>query len=164
MDLLILVTLGTNDKSFIRLIKKIEELKIRGVLDEEIIVQAGYTKYESEHLKVFDLIAMDAFNELMKECSLLITHGGVGTIISGLKNKKKVIAVPRLQKYGEHVNDHQLQIIENFSNAGYILASFEVEELENTLSRVADFEPNPYTSNTENMISLVRDQIDRLTK
>lgn len=164
MDLLILVTLGTNDKSFVRLIKKIEELKIRGVLDEEIIVQAGYTKYESEHLKVFDLIAMDEFNELMKECSLLITHGGVGTIISGLKNKKKVIAVPRLQKYGEHVNDHQLQIIENFSNAGYILASFEVEELENTLSRVADFKPNPYTSNTENMISLVRDQIDRLTK
>ena len=161
---MILVTLGTNDKSFIRLIKKIEELKIKGLIEQEIVVQAGFTKYESEHMKIFDLIDMDDFNKLLSECSLLITHGGVGTITSGLNNGKKVIAVPRLQKYGEHVNDHQLQIIENFAESGFILACYEVEDLEATLLNVPTFNPKQYTSNTENMIALVKKHIDQAVK
>ncbi|MEE1278264.1 MAG: PssE/Cps14G family polysaccharide biosynthesis glycosyltransferase [Acutalibacteraceae bacterium] len=159
---MILVTLGTNDKTFIRLIKKIEELKIKGVIDGDVVVQAGFTKYESEHMQIFDLIDMDKFNELMSKCDLLITHGGVGTIVSGLQNGKKVIAVPRLAKYGEHVNDHQLQIIENFAESGFILASYEVDMLEETLLKLPQFEPKQYTSNTENMVDLVRKNIEQL--
>ena len=158
---MILVTLGTNDKSFVRLIKKIEDLIIKGIIDQEVIVQAGYTKYESNHLKIFDLIPMDEFNMLLKECDLLITHGGVGTIVSGIQNGKKVIAVPRLQKYGEHVNDHQLQIIENFADSKYILASYTVDDLECVLTQVLDFQPKNYTSNTQNMINLVQKFIEQ---
>ena len=161
VDILILVTLGTNDKSFVRLIRKIEDLIVSGIITEEVVVQAGYTKYESEHMKVFDLIPMDKFQDLMENCCLLITHGGVGTIISGLTKDKKVIAVPRLKKYGEHVNDHQLQIIENFSEAGYILAAYEVEDLEDVLSKVLEFEPQKYESNTNHMIELVRKFIEQ---
>jgi UDP-N-acetylglucosamine transferase subunit ALG13 len=164
VDLLILVTLGTNDKTFIRLLKKIEALKIEGIIAEEIVVQAGFTKYESEHMKIFDLIPMDEFQDLISRCNLLITHGGVGCIISGLKNKKKVIAVPRLQKYGEHVNDHQLQIIENFADSGYILPSYEVEHLEEALLKSNEFSPKEYTSNTENMLRLVEEKIESLLK
>ena len=104
---------------------------------------------------------MDKFNELMETCNLLITHGGVGTIISGLKNGKKVIAVPRLQKYGEHVNDHQLQIIENFSEAGYVLAAYDVGELDKALQKVGDFEAKQYISNTQQMLRLVKECIDK---
>ncbi len=161
---MILVTLGTNDKSFVRLIRKIEELKIKGIIKEDIIVQAGYTKYDSDKMQIFDLIPMDDFNKLMSECSLIITHGGVGTITSGLQKKKKVIAVPRLKKYGEHVNDHQLQIIENFEHSGYILASYEVDDLEKILHKASDFQPKQYTSNTKNMVDLVREKIEQLTK
>lgn len=164
LDILILVTLGTNDKSFVRLIKKIEELKISGIITEDVIVQAGFTKYESEHLKIFDLIPIDEFNKLLSECSILITHGGVGTITAGLNNGKKVIAVPRLEKYKEHVNDHQMQIIENFANSGFILASYDVEDLEQALLSLPDFHPNQYTSNTENMINLVKKHIELLVK
>ena len=160
VDILILVTLGTNDKSFVRLIQKIEDLIVRGIIKEEVVVQAGYTKYETEYMKIFDLIPMDKFQDLMENCSLLITHGGVGTIISGLTKDKKVIAIPRLKKYGEHVNDHQLQIIENFSESGYILAAYEVEDLEYVLSKAHEFEPQKYESNTNHMIELVRTFID----
>ena len=159
---MILVTLGTNDKSFIRLVKKIEELKIKGIITEDIVVQAGYTKYKSEFMKIFDLIPMEEFNKLLAECSLLITHGGVGTIVSGVQIGKKVIAVPRLQKFDEHVNDHQLQIIENFANSGYILSALDVNNLENTLLKVSDFSPKQYTSNTANMIELVKKHIELL--
>lgn len=160
MDILILVTLGTNDKSFVRLIKKIEQLIENDILKEKVIVQAGYTQYVSQKMEIFDLIPMEKFNGLLEECSLLITHGGVGTIISGLKSNKKVIAVPRLKKHGEHVNDHQLQIIENFSQAGYILGVKQVEELEEVLKKVETFEPKRYESNTEKMVELIRKNID----
>ena len=111
-------------------------------------------------MEIFDLIPVDEFACLMEECSLLITHGGVGSIITGLKNNKKVIAVPRLKEFGEHVNDHQLQIIENFSNSGYILGAYSVDEIERVLGDVENFIPNTYTSNTCNMIDLVRDKIE----
>lgn len=157
---MILVTLGTNDKSFIRLIKKIEELIIDQVINEDVIVQAGFTHYKSEHMKIFDLIPMEEFSKLIAECNLLITHGGVGSIISGLQSKKKIIALPRLKEFKEHVNDHQLQIIENFEKSGYILASYSVDDLADTIKKVPFFEPKEYTSNTENFINLIKKYID----
>ncbi len=153
---MILVTLGTNDKSFVRLIQEIERLVSTGTIQEEVIVQAGYTKYQSEHLKVFDLIPMDQFHDLLGSCSLLITHGGVGTITQALRSGKKVIAVPRLEKYGEHVNDHQLQIIENFAESGFIIPAYQVDQLESALEQIPDFEPKQYSSNTDKMLDLIR--------
>lgn len=158
---MILVTLGTNDKSFIRLIKKIESLIVEGRIKEEVVVQAGYTKYKSDRMKIFDLIPADEFDALIKNCGLLITHGGVGSIISGLNYGKKVIAVPRLHEYGEHVNDHQLQIIENFATSGFILPSYSVDDLGEALQRVPEFIPKHFTSNTENMIRLVERCIEQ---
>ena len=76
-------------------------------IKEKVVVQAGCTKYESKNMEIFDLIPMEKFDDLIKSCDLLITHGGVGSIITGLKNNKKVIAAARLEKYKEHTNDHQ---------------------------------------------------------
>ena len=161
MDILILVTLGTNDKTFVRLIKEVEKLIQEGVITEEVVIQAGYTKYQSDKMEIFDLIPMEKFEELISNCRLLITHGGVGSIITGLKNSKKVIAVPRLEKYGEHVNDHQLQIIRNFKNAGYIMGVSDVEELRSAIEMVVSFQPKTYESNTARMVELVRELIER---
>ena len=132
---MILVTLGTNDKTFIRLIKEIERLIETGVIQEQVVVQAGYTEYESKTMEIFDLIPYEKFDDLISSCSLLITHGGVGSIITGLKNQKRVIAVPRLEEYGEHVNNHQKEIIRNFNNAGYIIGISGVEELEAAIEK-----------------------------
>ena len=82
---------------------------------------------------------MDDFDKLMNECDLLITHGGVGSIISGLKKNKKVIAVARLAKYKEHMNDHQKQIVDNFSDAGYILKSLGYDEYYINLAKIAGY-------------------------
>lgn len=114
MDILIFVTLGTQDKTFTRLLKAIEDEIIKGNIDEEVIVQAGYTKYFSDKMKIFDLISQEDFVLYMNRADLIITHGGVGSIITALKMNKKIIAVPRLAKYGEHINDHQLQIVKCF--------------------------------------------------
>ena len=157
---MIFVTLGTQDKSFVRLLEAIDKEIIKGNIKEKVIVQAGYTKYNSKNMCVFDLLDKDDFDKYIKECNLLITHGGVGSILTGLKNDKKVIAAPRLAKYNEHMNDHQKQIIERFTDAGYILAYNEGDDLGIILKNVKQFKPNKYKSNTDNMIKLITNFID----
>ena len=157
---MILVTLGTQDKSFTRLLDAIQKQIDLGNIKDKVIVQAGCTKYKSKDMQILDLIPYDEFEKYIKECDLLITHGGVGSIITGLKNKKKVIAAARLAKYKEHTNDHQLQIIKNLSVSGYILPLDDFDKLDEVLISVKIFKPKTYKSNTDNMIKLISNYID----
>ena len=158
---MILVTLGTQDKKFTRLLKAIDKQIKNGNIEDDVIVQAGYTSdYKSKNMKIFDLIPMDEFDDLIKKCDLLITHGGVGSIITGLKNNKVVIAAPRLKEYKEHTNDHQLQIIDNFEKEGYILKLDNFNKLDEVLHEAKEFKPKKYKSNTNNMIKLLEEMID----
>lgn len=162
---MILVTLGTQDKKFYRLLDEIDRLIKNGKIKEKVIVQAGYSSdYKSDNMEIFDLIPMNEFNELISKCDILITHGGVGSIIDGLKNNKKVIAVPRLKKYNEHTNNHQLQIVENFKNAGYIKSLNDISQLEKIISKISTFKPKKYTSNNENMVELIDELINTRRK
>lgn len=152
---MILVTLGTQDKPFVRLLEKIDEQVKNGNISEEIIVQAGCTKYNSDNMKIFDLVSMEQLDSYIDSANLIITHGGVGSIISSLKKGKRVIACARLKKYGEHTNDHQLQIINNFSREGYILSFNEDDALSDVLLKARDFVPKKFISNTENFLEIV---------
>ena len=156
---MILVTLGTQDKSFARLLDKIQEQIDLGNIKDKVVVQAGYTKYDSKDMEIFDLISRDEFDKMISKCDLLITHGGVGSILTGLKNNKTVIVCPRLAKYKEHMNDHQVQIVNNFSRAGYILKYDEDDDLADILNKAKKFKPKKYKSNTDNMIKIIDDFI-----
>ena len=157
---MIFVALGTQDKSFERLLKIIDKNIENKVINEEVIVQAGYTKYKSDNMQIFDYVIIDDFNKYINECSLFITHGGVGNILSALKLNKKIIAVPRLAKYKEHTNDHQLQIVNNFYEKGYILRLLETDDFKDVYEKVKDFEPKKWVSNNEMLISKLREYID----
>ena len=159
---MIFVTLGTNDESFERLLKAIDKEIEKGNIKERVVVQAGCTKYESNNMEIMDLIPREDFDKYISECDLLITHGGVGSILTGINHNKKVIAVPRLAKYKEHGNDHQLQIVENFSKRKYILAVKDLNQLGKTIEKAKKFKPQKFVSNTNNIISLIEDYIDNL--
>lgn len=152
---MIFVTLGTQDKPFTRLLDAIEKAIIDGLITDEVVVQAGFTKFKSNNMKIFDLIGQDDFASYMKQSDLLITHGGVGSIITGLNLGKRVIAAPRLAQYGEHVNDHQLQIIKCFEQKKYILPLYEFEKLGDVLHEVKNFIPEKFESNKGNFIELI---------
>ena len=157
---MILVTLGTQDKNFVRLLEKINQLIDQGLIKDKVIVQAGFTKYSSDNMEIFDLIPQDEFNNLMSKADLVITHGGVGNIISALEKNKKVIAVPRLAKYGEHINDHQTQIIAKFNDLGYIIGLQDVDELDRAIKEVKKFKPQKFVHDNSKMLSLVSKLID----
>jgi UDP-N-acetylglucosamine transferase subunit ALG13 len=149
---MVLVTLGTQDKPFTRLLDGVEKAVREGDITEPVIVQAGHTPYHSDDLEVFGLIDGPRLEQYVRECSLLITHGGVGSIMAGLRNHKKVIAMARLTRYGEHESDHQIQIVGELSRQGYILAADDAGRLGELCRAARDFQPRPYVSNTPRMM------------
>ena len=157
---MILVTLGTQDKSFVRLLKAIDREIKKGNIKEKVVVQAGYTKYKSKNMEIFDLISKDEIQRYQQEASYVITHGGAGSIITSLKYGKKVIAVPRKHEYGEHVNNHQEEIVELFSKKGYILGVEDVKDLEEAIKKIPYFKPVMYKSDNSKMLKIIEDFIN----
>ena len=152
---MILVLLGTQKNDFTRLLKAVQHNIDNGNIKVKVIVQAGSTKFESKDMEIFDLIPMDKMNDLIDSAELIITHGGVGSIVGALKKNKKIIVMPRLSKYGEHVNDHQQQIVSIFEEKGFIKSINSAEDLTNVLSDIHNFTPNVYQSNTNNIIEIL---------
>lgn len=157
---MILVLLGTQNNSFHRLLEEIDRLIEKNIITDEVIVQSGYTKYNSKNMKIFELISKEELNKLQDKADLIITHGGVGSIISSIKKGKKVIAVPRLHEYNEHVNNHQQEIIKLFDEKGYIIGIDSVEQLEKTLLNIEKFTPTKYENNNKKMLQIISDFID----
>ena len=159
LDILIFITLGTQDKEFTRLIKEIEELKKDGIIKEKVVIQAGTTKYLSDELEIIDYLSMEEFEKYIKKSKFIITHGGVGSILDAIKHNKKVIAVPRLAKYDEHENNHQIQIVEKFAELGYIIDAGNLKRLKDKILKIDEFKPKKFVSNNSKMIKLIEDYI-----
>lgn len=156
---MILVVLGTQDMAFPRLIKMVETAVEQGVIKDKVIVQSGHTKYESSKLMIFDFCSMESFDQVVSHSDLIITHGGVGTILQSIINNKKVIAVPRLEVYKEHENDHQVEICKEFSDLGYIKTCNCYMELKSCLETIDEFHPKKYISNNEKFCNKLMDII-----
>lgn len=156
---MILVLLGTQDKSFKRLLDAVEHVVCCGGISEEVIVQAGFTKYESKNMQIFDLVSQDELDKLMKKARIIITHGGVGSILSSLHYNKPVIAAARLSKYAEHTNDHQVQIVDKFEYDGYILALRDFSKLESLIKKCDQFKPKKYHSNNKKFVKMIDNYI-----
>lgn len=132
---MIFVTVGTHDQGFERLVRKIDELVEGKKIRDNVIIQIGYTEYKPKSCKWFKFVEPEEFEQLCKKSSLIITHAGVGSIMTCLKFSKSIIVVPRLKKFNEHRDDHQLQITKELENQGKILAVYDVDKLESMISR-----------------------------
>ena len=106
-----------------------------------------------------DLMSKEELAEYQDKASLIITHGGVGSIISSIEKEKKVIAVPRKHEYGEHVNNHQRQIIKVFSEKGYLIGVQNVEDMPEALKEIKTFEPKKYENNNHEMLNYIENFI-----
>ena len=102
-----------------------------------------------------DLEEADGFNNMIEKCDLLITHAGTGVIINAVKREKKVIATPRLSKYSEHVDDHQIQLINQFDELKFIEPLYELDNLDKVISNIKKKKYKKYVSNTDNIIESI---------
>ena len=105
---MIFVTVGTHEQPFDRLLKWIDKMIEEKIIDEEVIIQKGYTDYEPKNCKSFKLIGYEDMQKYIANARIVITHGGPASFIAPLAIGKIPIVVPRQKDYNEHVNNHQL--------------------------------------------------------
>lgn len=134
---MIFVTVGSRNYPFDRLFKKLDSLYEEGILTEPMFAQIGTSVYQPKHFAYKDFISQEEFLEKIKEASIVVSHGASGSIMKALNAGKKVIAVTRLEKYGEHINDHQIQNNVAFGSNGYVLvADDELTDLGECFTRI----------------------------
>ena len=128
---MILVIIGLM-YGFERLIKKMDE--IAGEIEEEVIIQIGLTDYEPKNAKFFKFASEKYFNKQFREARIIVSHAGVGTILTARKFRKPMIIVPRQKKYGEHIDNHQLEIAKELEGHKNIRIIYNIDELEQNLN------------------------------
>ncbi|MBE0481781.1 MAG: beta-1,4-galactosyltransferase [Dehalococcoidia bacterium] len=131
---MIFVTTGASEWGFPRLVKQADELT--GRIDEEVIIQVGAADYIPRNARHFDFASSGEIQGLIEESRLVISHGGVGTILDVLERGRPLIAVPRLRKYGEVIDDHQLQLVQELEKGGRLTAVYDTDGLEEALQRL----------------------------
>lgn len=131
---MIFVTVGTHEQPFNRLIEKMDQLVEQGKIQEEVIIQTGYSTYEPKHCTWSKLLPFQDMGKYVEQARIVVTHGGPSSFVMPLQIGKTPVVAPRKREYGEHVNNHQVE----FANAvaqrmGTILVAEEMDQLEEIL-------------------------------
>lgn len=157
---MIFVTVGSQKFQFDRLVRAVDALVASGVAGDGAFAQTGACTYIPEYLEHEAFLDRDSFRVHMDACDVVVTHGGTGAIIGAVKDNKKVIAVPRLAKYGEHVDDHQIEIVRQFGDMGLIEPCMDPTDLPAAYARVLTKDYLPYMSNAARFCTDLSDYID----
>ena len=156
----IFVTVGNSKKNFSRLLNEI--VKLRPLINEEIVVQHGHTLFKYEGFTTYSFLNEKDFLFHIKKSDLIITHGGVGTIISAHNFKKNMIIVPRQLKYKEHINDHQMELAKYIELSGIGIVVYEIENLKKLITIKQKNSSSFVYSNSgkEYMINLIMEKLE----
>ncbi len=73
----------------------------------------------------------------------MITHAGVGSILITLMNGKRPIVVPRLARFREHVDDHQLELARRLSEIGVVRLVEDLDHLVRAVQAEDTVSPMP---------------------
>ena len=159
----IFITLGSQKFQFNRLLKAVDELCEKGtIMAEDVFAQIGCSDYLPQNFSYKKFLNRDEFSTEMGKADIVITHGGTGAIIGAVKKGKKVIAVPRLAKYGEHVDDHQLQLIKQFDDLKLICPCQDTSKLQEALEIVKSTQYANYESNTRKIVDNIEEFIKKM--
>lgn len=151
---MIFVTVGTHEQPFDRLVQYIDGLKENGTIQEDTILQTGYSVYEPKHCKWERFFPYSAMGTYIQDARIIVTHGGPSSFIPALQIGKIPVTVPRQKKFGEHINDHQVKfcnavarrdknliVVENIGDLKRILLQYD--------SIIADMSATPKNHNTQ---------------
>jgi len=137
---MIFLTVGTQFP-FDRLVKAVDMAVKKNRLDEQIFAQVGTTTYRPRNFEVVTSLEKTLFDKHVREADSIIGHAGIGTITMAMEYRKPLLVMPRLRKYGEVVNDHQLAIARKFEQLGYLLVAYEAEDIAIKIEKLRSFVP-----------------------
>lgn len=148
---MVFVTIGNQDFQFTRLLNAVESAVKENFINEEVVVQSGYTIFQSSFMKVVPFLSKEDFEHHIIQSSYIISHAGTGSIINGLRHNKKLIVAARLKKFSEHIDDHQVEILEAFSFKKHIIPiNLDISDLNSLITNLDQYEIKPFISNSDN--------------
>lgn len=144
---MIFATVGTHEDGFPRLVRALDQLVASGALTEEVVVQAGYTREPSPHCTVHAMLPFERIQALMAEARVVVTHGGPASIMQALALGRVPVVVPRQAKYGEHVDDHQVDFARRIADRVEVV--LDIADLGPAIARAGSRRPRPGESGPE---------------
>lgn len=133
---MIFVTVGTHEQPFNRLIEAVDKLKGSGAIDEDVIMQTGFSMYKPKYCEWHKLLPYAQMKEKVSEARIVITHGGPASFIMPLQIGKIPIVMPRQLQFNEHVNNHQVDFTKAVADRmGNIILVYDVARLGDTIQR-----------------------------
>lgn len=139
----VFVSVGADPQPFDRLLKEVDRLAEKKVLSN-VFCQTGYSAYRPKNAESKDFLGPLEFRQKIKDADLVILHGGAGAIGIAMQFKKKAVVMPRLFKFGEHVNDHQIELVEHMQKHGFVLAAWNETELEKQVLAAQNWQPKGF--------------------
>lgn len=148
---MIFVTVGTHEQPFNRLVEYIDIMKRDGMIDEEVVIQTGYSTYEPQYCTWKKLYPYQQMVKFVDKARIVITHGGPSSFIMPLQVGKTPIVVPRQKKYDEHVNDHQVEFAQEVARRmGTIISVVDVDKLGEVIKNYDEIVGNMHAGSTSN--------------
>ena len=156
---MIYVTVGTMFLDFPRLIRKMDE--IAGKTGELVVIQTGLGKTFPKNCDHFDFKPREEVLELQSRARVVVCHAGIGSVMDALRARRPTIVVPRLKKFNEHMNDHQLDVAKAVQARGWGRMILDIDELEQSCASPPAV-PEKYAPASGRLVSAVRDAIERV--
>ena len=151
-----LVLMGTQPQQFARLVGLLETVKLSG----KVVIQSGNTDIASKKYEVREFVKQGEFDSLVSGARYVITHGGVGSIMTALAYGKPVLVVPRERRYGEHVNNHQKEIAKKLEKSGYVLVAENEKEFKKGVIQLLTGRLKKPVFNNSKLVNMVSEYID----
>jgi UDP-N-acetylglucosamine transferase subunit ALG13 len=151
---MIFLTVGTQFP-FDRLLQAVDDAFDHGLVKDEICAQIGQSSYSPRNFRGVTSLSKAEFDEYVANASALIGHAGMGTITAALEHDKPLLVMPRLRRFGEVVNDHQVGIAQKFEKAGLLLAAYETKDLPVGLQRLTTFRPQKRQCNRQAVVERI---------
>ena len=121
---MIFVTIGTHHDPFPRLIERLAALD-----GEELVVQYGHNPAPAHAAKAVDFMTFAELEKHVQQADTVVTHAGVGSILTCLRNGRTPVVVPRQCNLGEHVDDHQVELTRALADQGKVIPVWDTAEL-----------------------------------
>ncbi|MBY4587594.1 glycosyltransferase [Rhizobium redzepovicii] len=127
---MILVTVGTQ-LPFDRLVKAVDTFAKE--LSRPVLAQIGKGTYTPQNMKWIKNIEPADFDRVFFDASVIVSHAGIGTVLTAKRFGKPIILVPRQASLGEHRNDHQLATVGQLAGRPGIYVAHSDDDLRNYL-------------------------------
>lgn len=156
---MIFLSVGNHTQQFNRLLKEMDRL-VGEARIKDVVAVIGHSTYTPKNYKWQKFVDYEKYTELEKKAKVIVTHAGIGSIMSALELGKPIVIVPRQAKYNEHVDDHQVYTAKELEKQRKIIAVYDIKDLESAIKKAESFKPKK-GSGSSTVLYTVKRKLDQ---